>query len=800
MVSSAIAVVAITLTALAAAAPAVGDPAQQIGDCVFVEEPTATVHTDCPGADLRMDVGYIGGLNLDYANLEGANVAGSYLLVAATSAKHMRLAGANLTNTLVGYGVDLTGGSLKGATLDGATIAQSDLSGLDLSDTSFVTTNLHMSNLSDTNLDGATFSAATVSGGMTLDRASVDGVVLPTDLSGASLVDVDASGATIPAGATFAGADLTRATLDGLELADLNFNGADLRAASFAGATFPAGATLTARGANFTKASFAGVDFRPLSSINFDGSPFAFADLTDSVFQLAGGGYYADANLSGARLYGQGDGAVFHRANLTGAAALEGAAGTGAPLTLRGAQFHDATLVDVDFDNTDLSGAVFIDSVLTGAHLQSAGAHALGGVIFIDSDLTDAVLPPAKNLAGWDAQKWLYGMYVENTTIVGTNLVNADVDVVAPSVSPLAVSYPLPEAFVNADEKVPYGPTYDGGYWWGAKYNCDHESGDTFPMGETLVTCELVFENAAPDAPFWAPPIAFDRAAATNYDVGDPNPVGNVISGLRPPVHAAVSSSATIDDIGTAFNVDEYKYRERFIATDAGVYTTSTATFTVSVVSPATVSGAFTNAVAGEAYSSSLVLSGYPTPSVTRTAGVLPAGLSLNTAGKITGTPAPGTGGSYTFDVEATNSSATVTSTQTIVVVEPAVELTYEDPLQLGDPVTIAGTGFTPLGDVEVWLHSSPVLVETVTADAAGAVELTVDVDQVGTHHFELVDATTSASADSASFTVAQAAGGLAVTGSDVGVATALALLLFLLGGVLVARRRRAAPQSGDSP
>ncbi len=65
------------------------------------------------------------------------------------------------------------------------------------------------------------------------------------------------------------------------------------------------------------------------------------------------------------------------------------------------------------------------------------------------------------------------------------------------------------------------------------------------------------------------------------------------------------------------------------------------------------------------------IATGTPTPTFTLTEGELPAGLTLNEAGEIVGTPtAPGTS---TFTVTASNRSGAVTATYTIVVREAAV-------------------------------------------------------------------------------------------------------------------------------
>src|SRR5204862_8238853 len=84
---------------------------------------------------------------------------------------------------------------------------------------------------------------------------------------------------------------------------------------------------------------------------------------------------------------------------------------------------------------------------------------------------------------------------------------------------------------------------------------------------------------------------------------------------------------------------------------------------------------AFTNgpppasAIKGTAYNFSYTASGAPAPTFSVTAGGLPTGLSINTAGVISGTPTAN--GNFTGTVTATNSAGTATQNFNITVNEP---------------------------------------------------------------------------------------------------------------------------------
>lgn len=60
-----------------------------LGTCIIVENPTIDNHTNCPGADLSISVGWASDLNLDYANFAGADLTDSPLIIESASHKHL---------------------------------------------------------------------------------------------------------------------------------------------------------------------------------------------------------------------------------------------------------------------------------------------------------------------------------------------------------------------------------------------------------------------------------------------------------------------------------------------------------------------------------------------------------------------------------------------------------------------------------------------------------------------------------------------------------------------------------------
>lgn len=129
--------------------------------------------------------------------------------------------------------------------------------------------------------------------------------------------------------------------------------------------------------------------------------------------------------------------------------------------------------------------------------------------------------------------------------------------------------------------------------------------------------------------------------------------------------------------------------------------------------------------------------------------GSLPDGLTLTRKGVLKGTAVEA--GTFTFTVRAKNPVGADRQQFTITVTVPAVQLSASTIIR-GNTLTVSGTGFIPGDDLELWLHSTPVLLGTATAAGgaftssivipasteAGAHELVVVSSQSGTHSVPL--------------------------------------------------------------
>ncbi|WP_158254180.1 hypothetical protein [Cryobacterium sp. Y50] len=137
----------------------------------------------------------------------------------------------------------------------------------------------------------------------------------------------------------------------------------------------------------------------------------------------------------------------------------------------------------------------------------------------------------------------------------------------------------------------------------------------------------------------------------------------------------------------------------------------------------------------------------------------------------------------------AAATTASVVGAKSDRVTTPAVTLV------VGASIPVTGEGFAPFEVVDIWMHSTPVLLGTLTADVQGRISGSFAMPAglaTGTHHVVLVDEA-GVSYTSAALVVTTTAV-LASTGADISSGW-LALALMVLGGLAltVTSRRRTA-------
>lgn len=125
-----------------------------------------------------------------------------------------------------------------------------------------------------------------------------------------------------------------------------------------------------------------------------------------------------------------------------------------------------------------------------------------------------------------------------------------------------------------------------------------------------------------------------------------------------------------------------------------------------------------------------------------------------------------------------------------------------------GNDIAVSGTGFAPGAEIVFELHSDPIALGTLTADAGGVLSGSLKIPAsapAGAHTLVALSGATVVASTPLSVTAAAGQGGtgsggattggtggaLATTGSDAPVAAATTALLLLLAGLTLVRRRR---------
>ncbi|QHC66816.1 hypothetical protein GSU68_09730 [Rathayibacter sp. VKM Ac-2759] len=160
---------------------------------------------------------------------------------------------------------------------------------------------------------------------------------------------------------------------------------------------------------------------------------------------------------------------------------------------------------------------------------------------------------------------------------------------------------------------------------------------------------------------------AGDGIVGSAYDfgytvTGTPTPTVSVSSGTVPP-------GLTLDPAGrlagTPTTAGTFVFTLEAVSAAGAAQVTDSVTIASADIAPA-VSGDAPGGTVGSAYDFAYTVSGTPTPTASVTSGTLPPGLTLSTAGRLTGTPT--TPGSYTFTLSAANGAGTAQVGDTIAI------------------------------------------------------------------------------------------------------------------------------------
>src|SRR5262249_16788119 len=138
---------------------------------------------------------------------------------------------------------------------------------------------------------------------------------------------------------------------------------------------------------------------------------------------------------------------------------------------------------------------------------------------------------------------------------------------------------------------------------------------------------------------------------------------------------------------------------------DANLQPSTSEAAILAVIDPVVLDGTLPDGTVGTPYTATVPFTGGQPVSFALTAGALPPGLSLSSAGVISGTPT--TGGGFAFTITATNSISTAAQAYAVTIARAATTTTV---VSSANPSTVEGavhftatvTGpFTPSGTVK---------------------------------------------------------------------------------------------------
>jgi uncharacterized repeat protein (TIGR03803 family) len=241
------------------------------------------------------------------------------------------------------------------------------------------------------------------------------------------------------------------------------------------------------------------------------------------------------------------------------------------------------------------------------------------------------------------------------------------------------------------------------------------------------------------------PPAALFNAAYgfTYTTTGFPAPSFSLASGALPP-GLILSTAGTISGAPTAGGT----YTGTVSASN-GIGTPATQGFSITVDQPpAFTDGPPPSGAVSASYSFAYTASGFPAPTFSMTSGALPPGLTLSSAGAISG--APTTAGTYTGVVTANNgigTAATQNFSITIVSLPPPV-LAPEPPTTLGSSNTVTWASVAGAVQYEVEAATNPNFTSVIDSGWLTGTTYTFNSLSFGTTYYFRVRARTASTPD----------------------------------------------------
>jgi len=248
-------------------------------------------------------------------------------------------------------------------------------------------------------------------------------------------------------------------------------------------------------------------------------------------------------------------------------------------------------------------------------------------------------------------------------------------------------------------------------------------------QGFTLVVQDAPVINSPPSTTFTVGQASGFQMTAAGYPV----PVYTVISGTL-PAGISLTAGGLLSGTPAASTGGTYRFK---VQASNGVGTDATQAFTLTVNQApsftSNISATFTTGTAGSFQASA---SGYPSPVFALASGTLPSGVTLSTAGLLSGTPAAQSGGSYPITLKASNGTSFDATQAFLLTVnqQPMITSVDSTTFNVGQAgiYTIAATGFP----APVFSITTGSLPDGVTLASGGALSGTPANGTGGTYRF----------------------------------------------------------------
>ena len=296
-------------------------------------------------------------------------------------------------------------------------------------------------------------------------------------------------------------------------------------------------------------------------------------------------------------------------------------------------------------------------------------------------------------------------------------------------------------------------PTTAGTYSFTVKVTDHSGLSDTESVSMTII--------AGPSLNFPAPPPGWTHTVYgdTLTESGGTAPFTWSVSSGSLPAGISLSADGNLSGTPTATGTSSFTVQ----VTDANNQTATEATSITVSAGVSTTFAAPPGAVVNTAYTDTLTATGGTTPYTwSVNAGSLPPGITLTSAGVLTGTPTAA--GSYTFSVNVVDANNGIATTSITLVVAPTLSLSFPAPpsgtvgTAYTDTLTATG-GTTPYS----WSVSAGTLPAGITLNAStGVLAGTPTVAGTSSFTIKVTDASSQAATEATSITIA--AGPLTIT------------------------------------